>query len=107
MGGQRIVTVTLEDGTAMAVLADQVGPTLVADKDVVARLGTVTASVESVSRNLLDAVKRAAPTSATIELGFSLAIEEGQLVALFGKARGEATLTVTLEWSREQDADRT
>ena len=93
-------TVPLEvDGATMLVVAEQVGPELVSDDDVVAKLGAVTGSVERVSAQMLGAVKRAAPDKATIELGFSLAIEQGQLVALFGKAKGQASITVTLEWA--------
>lgn len=94
-------TVPLQvDGETLLVLAEQVGPDLVADEDVVAKLGRVTGSIERVSAEMLDALKRAAPDKATIELGFSLAIEQGQLVALFGKGRGEASITVTLEWEK-------
>jgi Trypsin-co-occurring domain 1 len=100
MAGERAITVNLDADTTMVVVAEQVGPALVADEDVVAKLGKVTDSIERVSREVLDALKRAAPTKATVELGFSLAIEAGQLVALFGKGKGEASINVTLEWSR-------
>jgi hypothetical protein len=100
MAGERAITVNLDADTTMVVVAEQVGPALVADEDVVAKLGKVTDSIERVSREVLDALKRAAPTKATVELGFSLAIEAGQLVALFGKGKGEASIAVTLEWSR-------
>jgi Trypsin-co-occurring domain 1 len=100
MAGERAITVNLDADTTMVVVAEQVGPALVADENVVARLGKVTDSIERVSREVLDALKRAAPTTATVELGFSLAIEAGQLVALFGKGKGEASITVTLQWSK-------
>ena len=95
----RLITVQLDENTIMVVQAEQVGAALVADEDVVTKLGRVTESIEKVSREVLDAVKRAMPTKATVELGFSLAIEAGQLVALFGKGKGEASIAVTLEWS--------
>jgi hypothetical protein len=100
MAGERAITVNLDADTTMVVVAEQVGPALVADEDVVAKLGKVTDSIERVSREVLDALKRVAPTKATVELGFSLAVEAGQLVALFGKGKGEASINVTLEWSR-------
>lgn len=96
---ERTIPLQVDDVT-MLVVAQQVGPELVADDDVVARLGRVTGSIERVSAEMLGAVKRAAPDKATIELGFSLAIEQGQLVALFGKGKGEASITVTLEWEK-------
>jgi hypothetical protein len=104
MAGERAVTLALDDNTQLVVIAEQIGPALVADDEVVAKLGKVTGSIERVSREVLDAVKRAAPTTATVELGFSLAIEAGQLVALFGKGKGEASITVTLEWSKAAEA---
>jgi hypothetical protein len=100
--GERTVAIELDDDTRLVVVAEQTGPALVADEDVVAKLGKVTNSIEQVSRDVLEAVKRAAPTKATVELGFSLAIEAGQLVALFGKGKGEASIAVTLEWSRAE-----
>lgn len=99
MAGERTVTVVLEDGTCMVIVAEQIGSSLVSDDGIAAKLSSVTSSIERVSRDVLDAVKRAAPTKATIELGFGVAVEAGQLVALFGRGKGEATIKVTLEWS--------
>ncbi|RZU75497.1 hypothetical protein EV384_4041 [Micromonospora kangleipakensis] len=103
MPGERTITVDL-DGATLVVLAEQVGPALVADDEVIAKLGKVTESIERVSRQVLDSVKRAAPTTASVELGFSLAVEAGQLVALFGKGKGEASIVVKLEWSKAAEA---
>jgi NTP-dependent ternary system trypsin peptidase co-occuring protein len=87
---ERIITVDLEDGLQLAVVAQQHGPQLVADKDVTARLSAVTRSIEVVAREALAAARKAAPDKATVELGFGLAVEEGTLVALLGKGRAEA-----------------
>jgi Trypsin-co-occurring domain 1 len=95
----RTIGVELEDGAKLAVAVETTGGALVADQDILARVSTIAASVESVSRSMLDAVKRVSPKSATVELNFGLALEAGQLVALFGKAKGEASITVTLEWA--------
>jgi Trypsin-co-occurring domain 1 len=103
MAEEHTLAVHLDDRTTMVVVAEQIGPQLIADEDVVGKLGKVTDSIERVSSEMLDAVKRAAPTSATVELGFSLAIEAGQLVALFGKGKGEASITVTLQWSKSAE----
>lgn len=111
MAGERIVTVDLgtdDEGNPvfLAVAAEQVGPTLVADEDVVARLGALTAPIERLSREVLEALKRASPTKATVELSFGVAIESSGLVAMIGKGKGEGSITVTLEWdgSRETGA---
>jgi hypothetical protein len=100
MAEERRVTIDLGDDVAVVVIAEEPGPELVASEDVVAKLSAVTGSIEKVGREALEAAKRAAPTKATVELGFGLAIEAGQLVALFGKGKGEASITVTLEWAR-------
>jgi hypothetical protein len=97
---ERIIAVDVGDDLKFAVVAEQQGPQLVADKDITARLSAVTKSIEVVGKEALDAVKKAAPDKATVELGFGLAIQEGNLVALLGKGRAEASITVTLEWSR-------
>jgi hypothetical protein len=106
MAGERLITVDLGkdergDDVRIVVAAEQVGPALVADDEVVARLGMVTESIERVGRDVLDALKRIAPTKATVELGFGLAVESNGLVALFGKGKGEATIVVTLEWESD------
>jgi hypothetical protein len=97
---EQTVRVDLGDGVTMAVVAEAVGPQLVADDDkIVATLEKVSGSVERVGRSVLDAAKKASPSKATVELSFGLAIEQGQLVALFGKGKAEATITVQLEWT--------
>lgn len=102
MPGERAITVKLDDGGTMVVFAEPVGDTLVATGGVVARLGAITSSIERVSREVLEAVRRAGPSKATVELGFGLAVEAGQVVALFGKGRSEASIRVILEWSRDR-----
>lgn len=99
MANERTVTVDLGDDMKMAVVAEQKGPELVADDEIVAKLAGVTDPIARVSGEVLEAVRKAMPSKATVELGFGLAIEQGQLLAMFGKGRGEATIKVTLEWS--------
>lgn len=107
MAGERAITVDLGDDDRLVIIAEQIGPALVADEQIVAKLGNVTGSIEKVSRGVLEALRRVGPTKATVELAFSLAIEEGQLVALFGRAKGEASLTATLEWSKAPESAAT
>lgn len=99
---ERIFSVDIGRDLKIAVAAEQRGPQLVADKDITARLSSVTESIEIVAKEALEAVKRALPDKATVELSFGLAVEEGQLLALLGKGKAEASITVTLEWSPEQ-----
>jgi hypothetical protein len=107
MAGERAITIDLGDDDKLVVVAEQIGPALVADEDIVAKLEKVTGSIEKVSRGVLDALRRVEPNKATVELSFSLAIEAGQLVALFGKGKGEASITATLEWSKSSGASST
>jgi Trypsin-co-occurring domain 1 len=99
--GESMVTVELADGSSVAIRAEQIGPALVSKDDIVAKLDTVTRSIEAVGRDVLEAAKRVSPGKATVELGFGLGVESGQLIALFARGKGEATIKVTLEWSRE------
>jgi len=101
----QLIPVDLGDDVKIVVSAEPVGQILVAEADVIGRLEGVTSSIERVSKAMLEAAKSAAPTKATVELGFTLALEQGQLVALFGKAKGEASVTVTLEWERAREPD--
>jgi hypothetical protein len=60
--------------------------------DTVAEIGTM----------LVDKLKAAKPTKATVELKLGFAVEAGKLTALWVGGKGEASLTVTLEWSGHQ-----
>lgn len=93
--------VSLDDETKVVVSVEPVGQVPVSSAQVFDQLDGVQRSIERVSRKMLEAAKSASPTRATVELGFTLALEQGQLVALFGKAKGEASVVVTLEWDRE------
>jgi hypothetical protein len=63
--------------------------------DTVAEIGSV----------VVDKLKAARPAKATVELKLGFAIEAGKLTALWVGGKGEASLTVTLEWSGHQPAE--
>lgn len=63
--------------------------------DTVAEIGSV----------VVDKLKAAKPTKATVQLKLGFAVEAGKLTALWVGGKGEASLTVTLEWSGHQPAD--
>jgi Trypsin-co-occurring domain 1 len=50
---------------------------------------------------VVEKVKAAKPTRATVELKLGFAVEAGKLTALWVGGRGEASLTVTLEWAEQ------
>ena len=103
MQSERTVTVDLADNGALKIAAvDLGGAELVGEtEEIVAKLSDVAGPIESVSATILEAVKRAAPDKTTIELNFGIAVEAGKLFALLAKASGEASIAVTLEWSKD------
>ena len=53
---------------------------------------------------MVEKLKAAKPTRATVELKLGFAVEAGKLTALWVGGKGEASLTVTLEWSERPGA---
>lgn len=104
MEGRQQVKVDLGDDGTLVVLAESFGPELVGHEEITSKLAAITGPIERVAEETLGAVKRAKPSKAVVELGFGMAVQEGQLVALLGKGKAEATVTVTLEWSAAGDA---
>ena len=56
--------------------------------------------IEAVSKGVMDALKKAQPTSFTVELDFTVGIESGGMTLIFGKASGSATVKATLVWDK-------
>ena len=59
-------------------------------------------TVGEIGSVVMDKLKTARPAKATVELKFGFAVEAGKLTALWVGGKGEASLTVTLEWSGHQ-----
>ena len=62
-------------------------------------LGRALEAVAEIGSVVVDKLKAAKPDRATAELRLGFAVEAGKLTALWVGGRGEASLTVTLEWS--------
>jgi NTP-dependent ternary system trypsin peptidase co-occuring protein len=62
-------------------------------------LGTALDAVGEIGSALVEKLKAAKPSAAKAELRLGFAVEAGKLTALLVGAKGEASLTVTLEWS--------
>jgi hypothetical protein len=93
------VPVELSDGTTfLATLTDVRGETEVAWKPY--DLKDLIAAIRGLSRELLDQITSLACDSAEITFGFAATVEEGKLAALLVSAGAEATVEVTLRWSR-------
>jgi Trypsin-co-occurring domain 1 len=56
-------------------------------------------TVAEIGSVVVDKLKAAKPSRATVELKLGFAVEGGKLIALWLNGRGDASLTVTLEWS--------
>ena len=56
-------------------------------------------AVGEIGSVVVEKLKAARPTRATVELNLGFAVEAGKLTALWVGGKGEASLKVTLEWS--------
>lgn len=97
----RAVTATLPSGVPIKV--EVTGPdsgdemTSVGLRDL--ELGTALDAVGEIGSVVVEKLKAAKPSRATVELKLGFAVEAGKLTALWVGGKGEAALTVTLEWS--------
>jgi hypothetical protein len=62
-------------------------------------LDTALDTVAEIGSVVVEKLKAAKPTRATVELRLGFAVEAGKLTALWIGGKGEASLTMTLEWS--------
>lgn len=95
VGGGRIIQVEVREP-----LADEMDVDI---RDVLSFAG-VSEAIEAISETIMDALRKAKPDKATVELGLDLALESGALTALVVKGKGSAALTITLEWTSGQAA---
>lgn len=79
------------------------GMTSVGQKDRHLNLGDALDSVGEIGELLWRQVGKAMPSKATVELKLGFAVESGKLTALWVSGKGEAALTVTLEWAGRPD----
>jgi hypothetical protein len=62
-------------------------------------------SVGEIGALVVSKLGKARPSKTTVELKLGFAVEAGKLTALWVGGKGEAALTVTLEWSGQPDGD--
>lgn len=95
------VRLDLGDGQSVGVAAVDLGEgTLVDGRDLVAPLAQLIRPIETLSKAVMDALKKAEPSSLAVELEFSVAISSGGMLTVFGKAAGNAAVKATLNWSK-------
>lgn len=107
--GSRIVTARLPSGVPIRVeLAEPEssdGMTSVGLRDL--DLDEALDAVGEIGTAVIGKLKAARPSKATVEIRLAFAVESGKLTALWVGGRGEASMTVTLEWSREHETAAT
>ena len=69
-------------------------------------LNTALDAIGEIGSAVIDKIKVAKPRRATVELRLGFAVEAGKITALWVGGKGDASLTVTLEWSGDTTRQR-
>jgi hypothetical protein len=95
------ITARLPSGTPIKVEVEGLdsgdGMTSVGLRDL--DLDSALDTISEIGSVVVEKLKAARPSKATVELRLGFSVEAGKLVALWVGAKGEGSLTVTLEWS--------
>ncbi|MBH8574289.1 hypothetical protein I8752_14930 [Nostocaceae cyanobacterium CENA369] len=92
----KIIPVELADGTNIKVEA-----TAIDDRKVSVQaqhFHQVTAVVESLSKDIAQAIQNVKPNKASVKFGIEIGIESGKLTPLLVKGTSTANFEITLEW---------
>lgn len=97
------VEVTLSGGASVRVrLADDGADGISsAGREAKLDLEKALAQVGEVAAIVRRKLEPLAPTKATVEFGVSFSVQSGRLTSVVFEGRGDASLTVSLEWQRE------
>jgi Trypsin-co-occurring domain 1 len=104
----RTVTARLPSGVAVKVEAVTDGASADGMTSVGLRHFEMADALESVGEIgalVVSKLGKAKPSKTTVELKLGFAVEAGKLTALWVGGKGEAALTVTLEWSGRRDTE--
>jgi Trypsin-co-occurring domain 1 len=103
--GTRIVQVELANGATMFVEAVGTKSGGMASVALPAKLDfdNVLGTLGELGSAVVDKLKVAGPSRATVELKFGFVAEPGKLTALLVSGKADASLTVTLEWSARRE----
>jgi hypothetical protein len=95
-GGEPLVVPVVDlDGTAAAEGDQKVGAGL-------PELTGALKSIKDFSAGLRDALKAAAPDQTTVEFSIGFAMQAGTITAMFVDGTAEGSVTVTMEWGKDQ-----
>jgi len=61
-------------------------------------------SLDGIASLIVEKLKAAKPTKATVKLGLAFSVEAGKLTALWVGGTGQASLHITLEWAESPAA---
>jgi Trypsin-co-occurring domain 1 len=98
----RVITAVLPSGMPIKVEIAQPSD----DEDEMAsvglrdlEVGKALDSLGEIASLVVEKLKAAKPTKATVQLGLAFSVEAGKLTALWVGGQGNASLNVTMEWS--------
>lgn len=104
-GGGRVVTARLASGAPVRIVLAEPGSddgmTSVGLRDF--ELDKALEVVGEIGSAVIETLKKARPGKATVELRLGFSVESGKLTALWVGGHAESSMTITLEWSRDQD----
>ena len=69
--------------------------------EIIMKFSNVTDAIEKVSKRIIEALRNANPDKASVEFGFQMGVEAGELAAMIVKGTADCNLKVTLEWTRK------
>ena len=99
----RVITAVLPSGIPIKVEIAQPGA---GDEDEMASVGLrdfeldkALDSLGEIGSLVVEKLKAAKPTKATVQLGLAFSVEAGKLTALWVGGQGNGSLNVTMEWS--------
>jgi hypothetical protein len=97
---EELIAVQLSDGTEIYAEVRQFGESKVSGKNF--QFDQALVVVQSITKDVAGAIKnaqqQAQPDKISVKLGLEIAVEAGQLTALFVKGAGKANLEITMEW---------
>lgn len=65
----------------------------------------VSLTLEGIAQAVRSGLEKVTPSRTTVELGIELAVKNGKLTGLVVEGSAAASLKVTLEWGRQDQAD--
>lgn len=108
-GGERVVTARLASGAPVRVVLAEPesgdGMTSVGLRDF--ELDKALDVIGEIGSAVVEKLKKARPSKATVELRLGFSVESGKLTALWVGGHAESSMTVTLEWSSAGEPSQT